>query len=136
MTDATEEKPKATDDKRISRLFTILDGKDPDAQQTVTDFLRMKNAIERTNLPDIQTVLTITQLVGYGKLYYPEDPDDPFTMIAYTLAEAYMARKGEKSKQFVELMRNTPNMAELQTFRDMEDNKGLLDRFRGSGKTE
>jgi len=132
MTEATPE----TKERRMSRLFSILDGKDPDAQQTVTDFLRMKNAIERTNLPDVQTVLTITQLVGYGKLYYPDKNDDPFTMIAYTLAEAYMARKGEKSKQFVDLMRNTPNMAELQTFRDMEDSTGLLNRFRGSGKKE
>ena len=124
------------DDKKIGRLFSILDGKDPDAQQTITDFLKMKSVIERTNLPDIKTVLTIAQLLGYGKLYFPNNPNDPFTLIANTLAEAYMARNGEKSKQFVDLMRNTPNMSELQTFRDLEDNKGLLDRFRGRGKTE
>ena len=94
----TETKPKI-DDKQIGRLFSILDGKDPDAQQTITDFLRMKSVIERTNLPDIKTVLTIAQLIGYGKLYYPNDPNDPFTMIAYTLAEAYMARNGEKSNK-------------------------------------
>ena len=135
LPEETETKPKI-DDKRIGRLFSVLDGKDPDAQQTVTDFLKMKSVIERTNLPDIKTVLTIAQLLGYGKLYFPNDPNDPFTLIANTLAEAYMARNGEKAKQFVELMRNTPNMSELQTFRDLEDNKGLLDRFRGSGKTE
>ena len=135
MSDTKEEPTPKTDEKRISRLFSILDGKDPDAQQTITDFLRMKSVIERTNLPDVQTVLTMAQLIGYGKLYFPNNQNDPFTLIAHTLAEAYMARKGEKSKQFVDLMRNTPNMSELQTFRDLEENKGLLDRFRGS-KTE
>ena len=136
MSDTKEETKPKIDDKRISRLFSILDGKDPDAQQTITDFLRMKSVIERTNLPDVQTVLTIAQLIGYGKMYFPDDPEDPFTTIAETLAQAYMARKGEKSKQFVDLMRNTPNMSELQTFRDLEENKGILDRFRGSRKAE
>ena len=125
---------KSLDD--IYRVMTIAKGGNPDAQQTLNDFLKFGNNIERTNLPNTTAVLCIGQLAGYGKLLYPDDNDNPFSMIADTLAVAYMARGGDKSKQFVDLMRNTPNLADLQTTFGAEQQRSLADKLFGRGKTE
>lgn len=118
----------------MRRLFVILEGQDPEAQQTLNNFLRFNNNIERSNFPTTRTVLCISQLTGYGKLLFPDDEHDPFSMIADALSIAFMARQGEKSKQFVDLFKQTPSLSDLQTLQD--EPRGLMDKMLGRGKEE
>lgn len=118
----------------MRRLFVILDGQDPEAQQTLNNFLKFNNNIERSNFPTTKVVLCISQLTGYGSLLFGED-NNPFSMIADALSIAFMARQGEKSKQFVDLFKQTPSLSELQTLSEPQQ-RGLMDRIAGRGKEE
>ena len=116
----------------MRRLFVILDGQDPEAQQTLNNFLKFNNNIERSNFPTTKVVLCISQLSGYGNLLFGDD-NNPFSMIADTLAITFMARQGDKSKQFVELMKQTPSLSDLQQIEPQQ--QGLMDRLLGRGPT-
>lgn len=123
----------------IRRLFVILDGKDPEAQQTLNEFMRFNNDIERTNLPTRRDVHLISYLDIVGKSYYPNKHDNPFSTFAKSIAVAFMAKGGLKSNQFVDLFRNSPDLAALQTVLGVqEENKsgGIMSRIFGRGKSE
>ena len=115
----------------LRRVLVIAKGGDPNAQQTLNDFLQFDSNIERSNLPNIKTVLCVAQLSGYSQLYYP-DEDNPFSLIADCLAVSYMAKGGEKSKQFVEMMKQTPSLDALQV--GAEQQRSLTDKILGRGK--
>ena len=125
-------KVETPDDLR--RLLVIADGGDPEAQQTLNAFLKFNNNIERTNLPTRRDVVLLTYLEGCSKHYYPNNPKNPFALLANSLATAFMAKGGDKSKQFVELMKQTPSLTDLQAV--SEKNPSLTDRIFGRGKTE
>lgn len=116
----------------LRRVLVIAQGGDPNAQQTLNDFLQFDSNIERSNLPNIKTVLCVAQLSGYSQLYYPSE-DNPFSLIADCLAVSFMAKGGEKSKQFVEMMKQTPSLVDLQTVGG-EQQRSLADRILGRGK--
>jgi hypothetical protein len=126
---------EAFNEKKMLRMSQIADGIDPDAQQSLTNFMDMKNVIERTNLPTIVDCQRVDYLIYAGKLYYPDTPDNPFTMAAETEAITYMPRGGEKAKQVVELMKQTPNVVDLQSVNEV-NKQSLVDRVLGRGKTE
>jgi len=117
------------------RLSQIAEGKDPDASQTITDFMDMKNIVERSSLPTTDTVLCLASLDVAGQVAYPTEPDNIFFMFRDSLARAYMARQGEKAKQFVEMMKQTPSLSDLQTMGDQQQ-RSVFDRLLGRGKTE
>ena len=119
----------------LRRILVIAKGGDPNAQQTLNDFLQFDSNIERSNFPNTKTVLCITQLTGYSKLLYP-DEENPFALIADSLSIAFMAKGGEKSKQFVEMMKQTPNLSDLQTIGVGEQQRSLTDRILGRSKPE
>ena len=114
--------------------MTIARGGDPNAQQTLNDFLQFTNNIERSNFPNVNTVLCIAQLTGYSELYYPGNPKNPFALLADKLSIAFMAKGGEKSKQFVEMMKQTPSLEALQVSREQQ--QSLTDKLLRRGKTE
>ena len=116
------------------RVSQIADGKDPDASQMMTDFMDMKNIVERSNLPTIESVLCMASLDIIGQMTYPQKPDNIFFKLRDSLARAYMAHKGEKSKQVVDLWRQTPNIVDMTT--SGEQQKSTLDKLLGRGKTE
>jgi hypothetical protein len=118
----------------LRRLMVIADGGDPDAQQTLNAFLRFNNIVERSNLPTRRDVVLLTYLDGCSKRYYPNNPDNPFASLRDSLATSFMAKGGGKSNQFVELMKQTPSLSDLQTV--SESNPSLTDRILGRGKTE
>ena len=128
----SELKINTVDDLR--RLIVSMDGGDPEAQQTLNDFLKFKNNIERTNLPTRRDVQMVAYLDYAGKTLYAGDKDNPFTKAADCLAIAFMAKGGDKSKQFVELMKQTPSLSDLQTLQ--EQPRGMMDRILGRGKKE
>lgn len=113
--------------------MVIADGGDPDAQQTLNAFLRFNNIVERSNLPTRRDVVLLTFLDGCSKLYYPTIAD-PFALIRDSLATSFMAKGGGKSNQFVELMKQTPSLMDLQTV--SESKRSLTDRILGRGKTD
>jgi hypothetical protein len=119
----------------LRKIIVMAQGGDPEAQQTLNAFLKFNNNIERTNLPTRRDVVLIAYLDGCGKLYYPNKEDNPFSMLANSLVVAFMAKGGDKSKQFVELMKQTPNLADLQTI-GTPVSSGLRDRIFGRKKTE
>ena len=125
-------KVETPDDLR--RLLVIADGGDPEAQQTLNAFLKFNNNIERTNLPTRRDVVLLTYLEGCSKHYYPNRPNNPFALLADSLATAFMAKGGDKSKQFVELMKQTPSLSDLQAV--SESSPSLTDRIFGRGKEE
>ena len=125
-------KVETPDDLR--RLLVIADGGDPEAQQTLNAFLKFNNNIERTNLPTRRDVVLLTYLEGCSKHYYPNRPKNPFALVADALATAFMAKGGDKSKQFVELMKQTPSLTDLQAV--SEKNPSLTDRIFGRSKEE
>lgn len=135
----TEAKTETTvvklDPDEIYQYMQIAQGKNPKAQQTITDFINMKNDYERTNWPSIETVLCITQLRGYGQCLYGGEPN-PFDEIAGFLAQGYMARHGEKANQFVDIVRGVPDLADLQTAMQEPQKQGLMSRIFGSKKGE
>jgi hypothetical protein len=119
----------------LRRVLVIAQGGNPDAQQSINDFLKFDNNIERTNLPTRRDVVLMAYLKGCGSLFYPEDAYDPFSIIADALSIAFMAKGGEKSKQFVELMKQTPSLVDLQTMGSGETPKGgIMNRIFGGSK--
>lgn len=127
---------KVENQEDLRRLLVTLDGADPDAQQTINEFLKFSNNLERSNLPTTVSVLALAQLKGYGKLFYPNQ-ENPFDTVADFLSVSYMARKGWKSESFVEMMKQTPNLADLQTIARAEEGKrSLVDRILGRSKEE
>ena len=118
----------------LRRLLVIADGGDPEAQQTLNAFLKFNNNIERTNLPTRRDVVLLTYLEGCSKHYYPNNPDNPFALVLNALATAFMAKGGGKSNQFVELMKQTPSLTDLQAV--SESSPSLTDRIFGRGKEE
>lgn len=122
-------KIESLDDLR--KVMVIAKGGDPNAQQTLNDFLQFDSNIERSNLPNITTVLCVAQLSGYSQLYYPGE-ENPFSLIADCLAVSFMAKGGEKSKQFVEMMKQTPSLDALHV--GAEQQRSLTDKILGRGK--
>ena len=119
----------------LRRVFTIAQGGNPDAEQTLNNFLKFDNDTERSNLATTLTVRCVAQLNGYSQLYYPEVSDNPFALIARCLETAYMARKGWKSNQFVEMTKQTPSITDLETLGG-EQQRSLVDKVLGRGKSE
>lgn len=124
---------KTPDDLR--RLLVVAEGGDPDAQQTLNEFLKFKNNIERSNLPTRRDVVLLAYLDGCSRLYYPDNPKNPFALMADGIATAFMAKGGDKSKQFVELMRNSPDLTGFQNAPESAQ-RSITDRIFGRGKTE
>ena len=122
-------------ERRLLRLSQIAEGKDPDASQSLSDFMDMKNIVERSNLPTTDTVLCMASLDVVGQVAYQSAPDNIFFMFRDSLARAYMARGGEKANQFVEMTKQTPSLVDLQTVRE-DQPRGLFDRLTGRGKEE
>ena len=118
----------------LQRILIMAQGGNPDAQQTLNDFIQFKNNIERTNLPRRRDVQMIAYLDYAGKIFYPHVENNPFTKAAESLAVAFMAKGGEKSKQFVEMMKQTPSLSDLQTLQ--EQPSSIWDRLRGRGGRE
>lgn len=121
----------------LRKIIVMAQGGDPDAQQTLNAFLKFSNNIERTNLPTRRDVVLLTYLDVCGKLFYPNDEGNPFSLLANSLSVAFMAKGGDKSKQFVELMKQTPNLADLQTtIGAASQAQGLRERLFGRKKQE
>lgn len=121
-------------------MMSIAQGIDPDAQQAINDFIIFKNIIERTNLPTRNDVHFTAYLDFVGKAFWPDDPDNPFTELAYTAARSFMAKDGKKSDQFVKLMQKSPDIIGLQTPSTPgpgEQQQGsILNRFFNRGNEE
>jgi hypothetical protein len=100
----------------------------------LNDFLKFNNNIERTNLPTRRDVQLIAYLDYAGKIYYPNDSDNPFTKASETLAVAFMAKGGDKSKQFVKMMMKAPDLTGLVHGNEPQKH-GLLSRLRGGNKS-
>ena len=119
----------------LRRVMTIAKGGNPDAIQAVTDFMDLKSNIERSYFPDKRTTLCVSQLEGYGKLYFPNDEWDPFRLISDVLAIGFMPYKGFKSNQFVDMTKQTPTLSDLQIMKGDQE-RGLVDKLLGRGKEE
>ena len=114
----------------LRRVIIMAQGGDPEAQQTLNAFLQFKDNIERTNLPTRRDVQMIAYLDYAGKIYWPDFVDDPFSKAADSLARAFMAKSGDKSKQFVELMKQTPSLSDLQMIEEAQP-RSLRERIFG-----
>ena len=119
----------------LRRVMVLSRGGDPEAQQTLNNFLKFNDNIERTNLPTRKDVQMVSVLDYAGKTLYPNRPDNPFSLAANCISVAFMAKGGDKSKQFVELMKQTPSLADLQTHGG-EQSRTTMDKILGRGKVE
>lgn len=119
----------------LKRLSILARGGDPDAIQAISNFMDLKSNIERSYFPNKKTTLCIGQLIGLGKLYFPDDDWDPFNLVADSLAVSYMPYKGFKSNQFVDMTRTQPDLSGLETTQ-VEAKRGYLDRILGRVTTE
>ena len=119
----------------LQKMLVIAKGGDPNAIQAITKFMDFESAAERSYFPDKTLTLCVGQLNGFGKVYYPGDEWDPFSLVSDVLSVAFMAYKGFKSNQFVDMTRQTPNLDALQTSSE-EAKQGIVSRILGSGKTE
>lgn len=139
MTEPAETEPlfkiESLDDFR--RVMVIAQGGNPDAIQAITEFMNFKSNAERSYFPDKATTLATAQLNGFGKLYYPNDDWNPFSLVADMIAVHFMGYKGYKSNQFVDMTRQSPNLADIETSTNVQERKAnILDRILGRGKTE
>ena len=119
----------------LRRVMVLSRGGDPEAQQTLNNFLKFSDNIERTNLPTRKDVQMVSYVDYAAKTLYPDRPDNPFALAANCIAVAFMAKGGDKSKQFVELMKQTPSLADLQTV-GIDPQRSITDKILGRGKTE
>ena len=115
------------------RFLAVLDGVNPEAQQTITDFMDMKDPVEGSNLPRRRDVQFLVYLDICGKFLFPDVQNDPFTVLRDSIAQAFKAKGGEKAKQFVEMVRNQPDLSSLSTMPD-DVKRSALDRILGRGK--
>lgn len=133
----TETKPifqiESIDD--LKRVLIVAKGGDPDAVQAIANFMDLKSDTERSYFPDKITTIAIGQLKGYGRLYYPNDEWNPFELVGDSLSVSFMAYKGFKSNQFVDMTRQTPNLDALKDS-PQEVKQGIVARLFGRGKTE
>jgi hypothetical protein len=119
----------------MRKILVIAKGGDPNAIQAITNFMDFKSNAERSYLPDKTLTLCVGQLSGFGKVYYPDDDWNPFSLVSDVLSITFMGYKGFKSNQFVDMTRQTPNLDALQT--SSEDAKqGIIARVLGRGKPE
>ena len=123
-------------EKDLMRLLSILDGKNPDAQQTITDFMNMDDPIQQTNLPKRKDVQRIAYCHYAGQIFFPEKEDNAFTKAVKSISLAFSAKGGMKSNQFVDIVRQSPDLASLQGMISEDKPRGFMDRLTGSGKTE
>ena len=133
MSESSEFDVQSIDD--LYRVMTIAQGGNPEARQALTDFLQFNNHIERTNLPTRRDVHVVSFLDIVGKSFFPDFQDNPFSLLAESVSIAFMAKGGDKSKQFVELMKQTPSLSDLQAI-DSPPERSLRERIFGRGKEE
>lgn len=135
MTEAEKQKPNLNleTETALMRFMQILEGINPDAAQTMNDFLDMKNIVERSNLATRRDVQLIVYLDLCSDFYFSEYPKNPFSMARDSIARAFLAKGGFKSNQFVELMRNQPDLSGMTTNQE-QVKRTLLDKFLGRGK--
>lgn len=126
-------KIESLDDLR--NVLVIAKGGDPNAIQAITKFMDFDSPAERSYFPDKTVTLCVGQLEGFGKVFYPKDTWDPFSLVADVLSVCFMGYKGFKSEQFVDMTRQTPNLDALQTSSE-ETKQGLISRMLGRGKGE
>ena len=131
-----EEPEKKYSERDLMRLFSILDGNNPDAQQTITDFMDMSNPVEKTNLPIRKDVQRIAYCHYAGQIYFPNKPDNAFNKAVVSISLAFSAKGGEKSKQFVDIVRQNQDLSALQGVIGDEKKRSILDKLTGRGKTE
>jgi len=120
--------------KDLRDMMVIAKGGDPKAAQTINDFIKFDNTTERSNFPNTKTTLVIAQLNGYSQVYYPNE-ENPFGLVAQCLEIALMARKGWKSGQFVEIVKQTPSIPDMVTIGEGQQ-RGIGDRLLGRSKPE
>ena len=119
----------------LRKVLVIAKGGDPDAIQAITKFMDFNSIAERSYFPDKTITLCTAQLSGYGKVYFPNDEWNPFTLVSDVIATHFMGYKGNKSNQFVDMTRQTPNLADIQG-KDEVVKQGYVNRILGRGKTE
>lgn len=120
--------------ENMRKIIVMAQGGNPEAQQTLNEFMKFANNIERTNLPNRKDVQMVAYLHYAGMVLFPETNEDPFTKAADSISIAFMAKGGEKSKQFVDLFKQTPSLADLQMIQEKPE--GIMNRVLGRGKTE
>lgn len=121
----------------LRRVLVVAEGGDPDAIQAITNFMNLKSNAERSYFPDKTITLAVGQLLGYGQLYFKGQEWDPCTLVADAISVPFMGYKGFKSNQFVDMTRQTPDLADFQTSANVEQAKsGLWNRITGRAKTE
>ena len=117
----------------IRRAIMSVQGVNPEVQQTITDFMDMTNPVEGSNLPNRRDVHLEVYLDICGKFLFPDEPQDPFSILRDSIATTFKAKGGLKAKQFVEMVRNQPDLSGLQTTSE-ETKQGILSRILGRSK--
>ena len=119
----------------LRNLLVVAKGGDPNAIQAITNFMDFGSNIERSYFPDKLITLCTAQLNGFGQTFFPNRPHNPFALVSDVIAVHFMAYKGYKSNQFVEMTRQSPNLDALQTSSE-EIKQGVVSRILSRGKTE
>lgn len=121
--------------KQIRNLLVSLEGKDPELEQITARFMNVDNPIERTNLPTRRDVHFMSYLDFVGKVYFP-DLENGFTKLGDSVSTCFMAFKGLKSQQVVDLLRNQPDLTGFQIGPQAEESRGFMDKLLGRGPKE
>lgn len=117
----------------LLKIMQILEGIDPEQVQALAKFINLDDPAERSYFPDQTTSICIGQLKGYGEALYGGEDWNPFTMVAEALAIGFMGYKGFKSNQWVDMTRQTHDLASLSSASD-EAKQSVLDKILGRGK--
>jgi len=134
-TETQEAKFKIDSFDDFKRVMTIARGGDPDAIQAITRFMDFGSNAERSYFPDKVATLCVSQLNGFGKVFYPNTDWDPFLLTADVISIGFMGYKGFKSNQFVDMTRTQPDLSGIQTTQE-EAKRGLLNRILNRGNKE
>lgn len=129
---------KIETEQDLRRLLSIMKGQDPDAQQLLNKFMDFENKVERSNFPNhgIVHLMAFLDFASITLFPYPEYKNNPFSQLRDSVATAFMAKSGWKANGFVEIVKQTPSLSELQALNESIAPKGLRERFFGGKSNE
>jgi hypothetical protein len=124
-------KIESIDDLR--RIIQIAKGGNPDAQQFIEKVFGVTTNTETAFFSDKKIMIAVAQQNGFADTHFSNDEFNPFRMIARNIENATKGFKGNKVTNIVNMLRQSPNLADLEGASE-EVKSGFLQGILGRGK--
>lgn len=123
----------------LRQLMIVAKGGNPEAEQTLTDMLKLPSPIAKTNLPtrkDVQRMIYCEYASGHFSPYFIDKDNNPFSRAVDAICLGFSAKGGWIVRQIVELLRQQQDLSSLETMISEQQSKGFFAGLRRGGSTE